>query len=107
MAESQDEQSGESLEVPQCPMHYMGLLGNKPDIDPRFITKSFWDLADLYGPILKLDIVNRKVILLSNHKFTAEAADDERFDKHVTGPLGALRALIGDGLFAGRNDEEV
>lgn len=62
--------------------------------------------GDLYDPIIRLDLVTRKLVLLSDYELINEAADDERFEKYMSGPLGSLRDSIGDGLFTGRNDEE-
>ena len=73
------------------------IAGNLGDIDPAFTIKSFWRLADIYGPIYSLNLVNRQTIVLSNYELINEVCDDERFEKQVTGPLIVFRDLIKDG----------
>lgn len=90
-----------SLEpIPQPPTHLYGVLANLPEIDPSFPLSSFWRLHALYGPIFQLDLVSRKVIVLSSYELAHEVMDDERFEKVITAGLKELRPLIKDGLFS-------
>ncbi|KAB8576180.1 hypothetical protein FH972_025708 [Carpinus fangiana] len=96
--ESQDQK--EELPIPQPPTHLYGYLGNLPDLDPAFALRSIWRLADLYGPIFKLDLVKRQSVVLSNYELIKEVLSDDRFEKNVTGALQELRPLIKDALFS-------
>lgn len=91
--------------IPQPPIHWF--TKNLPEINPSFPTSSIWRLADIYGPIYKLDFVTRQSIVLSSHELINEACDEDRFDKHVKGSLEETRALLGDGLFTAYPDEPV
>lgn len=94
------------VRIPQPPTHMLGLLGNIPDIDPAFPNKSFWSLADIYGPIVLLDLLNRQDVVISNQELINEVCNDDRFEKHVGGPLEELRSLLYDGLFTSYPGEE-
>ena len=83
--------------LPQPPEHLWGLLGNLPDMDPSFPTRSLWKLADLYGPIFKLNL-REKFVVVSNQKYVDEVCDENRFEKAVQPILKEIRALLGDGL---------
>lgn len=85
--------------IPQPPVHLYGALGNLPDIDPSFPTRSYWQLHALYGPIVQLNLLNRKMILVSNYEIAKEVMNDENYEKQITGGLEELRPLIKDGLF--------
>lgn len=85
--------------IPQPPTHLYGFLGNIPDVDPSFAQRSIWRLADLYGPIFKLDFLKRKTVILSSYELVKEVLDDEKFEKVITGPQLELRPLTKDGLF--------
>lgn len=96
-----------SLSIPQVPKQYLGLLGNLPDIDPSFAAKSFWRLQELYGDIYELDLLNRKVVIISNYDLISDVLDDNRYEKVVTGPLKELRPFVKDALFTAFPDEPV
>ena len=81
--------------------------GNVKDIDPSFLIRSFWNLADIYGPIFKLTLPGRSVVVVSNYEFINEVCNEERFEKFVAGPLNEVRALTGDGLFTAHQHEPV
>lgn len=91
--------------IPQPPMHW--IVGNAGEMDPKFPSSSIWRLADLYGPIFKLNIVGRELLVLSNHELINEVMDDDRFEKYVGGALVQVRALAGNGLFTAYGDEPV
>ncbi|KAI8629786.1 cytochrome P450 [Xylariaceae sp. FL1651] len=90
--------------IPQPPVHWF--TGNLPEMDPAFPLASVWRLAAVYGDIYKLDLVTRKLIILSSYDLINEVMDESRFEKSPTGPLKELRALLGDGLFSAYNYEE-
>ena len=95
------------LPIPQVPTHFFGLAGNLPDVDPSFLAKSIWRLADLYGPIFQLDLLNRKMIVISSYELLRDVMDDDRFEKIVAGGLVQVRAIVKDGLFTAYGDEMV
>ena len=97
--------SEESIPIPQPPTTWF--LGNIPDIDPSNAATSFWRLADIYGPIFKLSLPGRDVIVCSNYETVNDLFDWKRFEKQVDGPLKELRALSGDGLFTAYMGEKV
>ena len=93
--------------IPQPPQHMFGLLGNLPDIEAGFQSRSFWHLMDLYGPIYKLNLgTGKDTILVGSQPLANEVFDQERFVKIPTRNLYELRALLGDGLFTAFPEEE-
>lgn len=93
------------LPIPQPPVHWF--TGNLPELDPSFPSASIWRLADLYGPIYKLDFVTRQAVVISSHELINQACDEDHFDKSVNGGLKEARALAGDGLFTAFPEEPV
>lgn len=91
-------------DIPQPPEHLFGLLGNIPDIDPAFPIRSFWNLAELYGPIFKVNIVGPRVFV-GTQELVNEIFDEDRFTKVPSRALVEIRALTGDGLFTAYIDE--
>jgi cytochrome P450 / NADPH-cytochrome P450 reductase len=80
------------------------IVGNAPDIDGAAPLHSFMALARQYGPIYRLDLPGKTMLILSAHALVAEACDETRFEKKV-GIGGKDREMTGDGLFTARNDE--
>jgi cytochrome P450/NADPH-cytochrome P450 reductase len=91
--------------IPQPPIHWF--TRNIPEMDPNFPMSSIWRLADIYGPIYKLDFITHQSLILSSHELISEACDEDRFDKAIVGPLKETRALLGDGLFSAFPEEAV
>lgn len=85
--------------IPQPPTYLYGMLANLPEIDPSFPLSSFWRLHALYGPIFQLDLISRKVIVVSSYELAHEVMDDEKYEKAITAGLKELRALNKDALF--------
>lgn len=83
------------------------LLGNLPDIDPKHFMLSLMGLARTHGPIFRLELAGRSLVVLSSQELANEVCDEQRFDKSVEAPapLEELRGLIGDGLFTARTQE--
>lgn len=102
-----NEEAGSTLEIPKAAQKYAGLLGNLPDIDGSFPIKSYWELTDLYGPIVELNILGQRVVLVNNYELINDVSDDDRFEKVVQGPLMHVRDQLGDGLFTAHNNEPV
>jgi cytochrome P450/NADPH-cytochrome P450 reductase len=97
---------GEEAVIPQPPVHLFGLLGNLPDLEPSFPAQAFWHLQELYGPIVKLQLQNTNLIILSSQEFINEASDQDRFEKNIGGVLQEVRGFLKDGLFTAYPDEE-
>ncbi|KAK4230656.1 cytochrome P450 [Podospora fimiseda] len=90
--------------IPQPPEKW--LIGNLGEIDPLFAVGSLWKLADVYGPIYTLNLVKRKVIVLSNWELINEVCDEKRFEKIVKGVQESVRVFVKNGLFTSYGDEE-
>ncbi|KAF2651941.1 cytochrome P450 [Lophiostoma macrostomum CBS 122681] len=86
-----------SLPIPQPPTRF--LFGNLGDIDPENMPASMWKLADIYGPIFKLDVANRTMLVCSDYELVNDLCDSDRFEKKVDGVLKEVRFLTKDGLF--------
>lgn len=74
-------------------------IGNAWDVDPSEQVASLSHLADIYGPIYKLRIGGRDIVIISNHELYDELCDEKRFTKAVTVPLTEVRHALHDGLF--------
>lgn len=107
MSQEQNGEEQQIEEIPKVPMKYMGLLGNLPDLDPKFLIKSFWDLAAVYGEIFQLDLHGSRVIVISSYRLIHETTSEQNYEKIVDGGKAQVRDVIGDGLFTAHNHEEV
>ncbi|KAL1844507.1 hypothetical protein VTK73DRAFT_2395 [Phialemonium thermophilum] len=81
------------------------VLGNINDIDADFPLGSMLNLADKYGPIYRLSLAGRTVVVLSTQALVNEACDEKRFRKGISGVLVEIRNAVHDGLFTARIDE--
>jgi cytochrome P450/NADPH-cytochrome P450 reductase len=57
------------------------------------------ELAKIYGPIFRLEIAGRNMIVVSSFELVNEVCDDHRFDKMLGPGLLQARVIVGDGLF--------
>ncbi|TRM66771.1 cytochrome P450 [Schizophyllum amplum] len=80
-------------------------IGNVLDIVTSFSCESFHRLAQQHGEIYQLNLLGRKLILVSSHALVDELSDDKRFKKAVGGALMEARDLLHDGLFTAFNHE--
>ncbi|KAL1741166.1 cytochrome P450 [Schizophyllum fasciatum] len=80
-------------------------LGNIFEIDTSFSCQTFHRLMQQYGEIYQLNLMGRKLILVSSHALVNELSDDRRFKKAVGGALMEARNLLHDGLFTAFNHE--
>ncbi|KAK3986871.1 cytochrome P450 [Cladorrhinum sp. PSN332] len=94
----------EGAPIPQPPERWF--LGNLGELDPVFAVGSLWKLADVYGPIYTLNLVKRKIIVISSWELINEACDEKRFEKVVKGVQETIRIFVKNGLFTSYNDEE-
>jgi cytochrome P450/NADPH-cytochrome P450 reductase len=91
--------------IPQPPIHWF--VKNLPEMNPNFPSSSIWRLADIYGPIFKLDVVTEEIVVVSSHELINEACNEDRFEKSINSALLEVRALLGDGLFTAFPEETV
>ena len=81
------------------------LLGNIPDIDGTQVIQSLMALAKKYGPIFRLELPGREMIVVSSQELVNELCDEARFDKKVHAALREIRDFAGDGLFTAETEE--
>ncbi|MCB9759784.1 MAG: cytochrome P450 [Alphaproteobacteria bacterium] len=90
--------------IPQPPR--LPLIGNATQImGPGSILDIVQGLVDEYGPIVKLEMAGRSVIVVTSVALATEICDDARFDKRIAGAVGQLRDAAGDGLFTAHTEE--
>ncbi|MCJ1431831.1 hypothetical protein MMC27_001186 [Xylographa pallens] len=90
--------------IPQPPG--LPLLGNMRDLDPANLLDSTLRLADIYGPIFRLNIAGNVRIVVSSYELFNELCDEKRFAKRPSGGLLEIRNGGEDGLFTAFGDEE-
>ena len=81
------------------------LFGHLNQIDPHQPIQGFMRLAEQLGPIYQLEIMGRRLVMVSSQELVNELSDDSRFSKRLSLALKNIRALAGDGLFTAYNDE--
>ena len=81
------------------------VVGNIPDIDPHAPVQSMMKLAREYGPILRLELPGREMLVIRSQERVNELCDEQRFDKKVHAPLQQVRDFAGDGLFTAHTQE--
>lgn len=82
------------------------LLGNLPDLNPDSPVMGMMELAKKYGPIFKLELPGREMLVISSQELVNELCDEQRFDKKVHTALRNIRDFAGDGLFTAETQEE-
>lgn len=81
------------------------VVGNIPDLDPHAPVQSLIRLARQYGPIFRLELPGREMIVVSSQELVNELCDEKRFDKKVHAALQQVRDFAGDGLFTAETQE--
>lgn len=89
------------LPIPQPPGR--PLVGNLFDIDTGAPVQSLIKVAQEHGPIVRLELPGRVVILVSGHELVNELCDESRFGKRVTRQLESLRSMTHEQGRSGRN----
>ena len=89
--------------IPQPPEKL--LLGNLLALSPTTPIQDMVRLAREYGPIYRLAMRGRVVLVVSGHELVNELSDEKRFDKTIRGALGLVRRFGGDGLFTSKTQE--
>lgn len=95
----------ETLSIPQPTPN--SFIGNLWDIDPTDAPASFDHLADMYGEIFQLDLVDRHTIVCSSCDTINDPCDACRFQKPINTTLEDVGALTGDGIFTTYPGEKV
>ena|SRR5690242_21447995 len=62
------------------------LLKNLKDLDPKGPIQGLMRLARTYGPIFRLSLPGRDMIVVSSQELVNELCDEHRFDKKVHAP---------------------
>ena len=89
--------------IPQPPETF--LLGNLLSLSATSPVQDMMKLAREFGPIYRLEMRGRVVVIVSDHQYVQELSDESRFDKSVRGALKLVRRFSGDGLFTAKTDE--
>ncbi|KAH6996594.1 cytochrome P450 [Ilyonectria sp. MPI-CAGE-AT-0026] len=80
------------------------LIGNLGE----FTTSPMADLnrlADIYGPIYRVQLGSNSPIFVSSNALVSEICDEKRFHKTLKTVLGVVREGVHDGLFTAYDDE--
>jgi cytochrome P450 / NADPH-cytochrome P450 reductase len=89
--------------IPQPPEKL--LLGNLLALSATTPVQDMVRLAREYGPIYRLAMRGKVVLVVSGHELVEELSDEKRFDKTIRGALGLVRRFGGDGLFTSKTQE--
>src|SRR5258706_3476620 len=81
------------------------VVGNIPDLDSHAPLQSMMRLAREYGPIFRLELPGREMIVVSSQELVNELCDEQRFDKKVHAALRQARDFAGYGLFTAYTQE--
>ena len=86
-----------SVPIPQPPTR--PVVGNLPDIDSSKGILGIVELAERYGPIVRIQFFNRSIVAISSQQLVNEVCDESRFGKVLGVALREVREFAGDGLF--------
>ncbi|KAI4161191.1 MAG: hypothetical protein LQ342_005087 [Letrouitia transgressa] len=92
------------LPIPQPPSHF--LTGNLLDINAAEFAESIYKLVKIYGPIFKLELPSRRLVIVSGYELFKDTCDEARFEKTTLGNVDEVRNVLGDGLFTAKSDEK-
>ncbi|MEJ3655218.1 cytochrome P450 [Actinomycetes bacterium KLBMP 9759] len=81
------------------------LLGNLRDLDREKGIFNLMELSREHGPIYKLRVPGRDLLVVTSQELVDELCDETRFDKQLSAPLRNVRDFAGDGLFTSDTDE--
>ncbi|KAF3481177.1 NADPH cytochrome P450 [Arthroderma uncinatum] len=90
--------------IPQPPG--LPFLGNLFDLNSNDTWGSFKRLSDKYGPIFKIQVLGKQIVVVGNTSLAAEVCDEKRFRK-CTGAASFLvmREAVHDALFTASDHE--
>ncbi|MEM7545737.1 MAG: cytochrome P450 [Pseudomonadota bacterium] len=83
----------------------MPVVGNMLSLNMDAPLQSLMELTRELGPIFKLDMMGKPLVIASGVSLVEELCDETRFDKAVRGSLRRVRQIAGDGLFTGDTQE--
>jgi cytochrome P450/NADPH-cytochrome P450 reductase len=83
--------------IPQPPTR--PLVGNLPDLDAGKGVLGMVEVAQEYGPIVRIQVFNRNIVVVSSQELVNEVCDETRFGKVLGTALREVREFAGDGLF--------
>src|SRR5262245_12245713 len=89
--------------IPRVPGH--PIIGNMLDLQGETPLLNLVELAKIYGPIFRLEVGGRSLMVLSSYELVNEVCDDHRFDKFLGPGLLQARMVAGDGLFTAWSHE--
>ena len=92
-----------SIPIPQPPTR--PVVGNLPDIDSSKGILGIVELAERYGPIVRIQFFNRSIVAISSQQLVNEVCDESRFGKVLGVALRQVRQFAGDGLFTADTQE--
>ncbi|MEO0327450.1 MAG: cytochrome P450 [Pseudomonadota bacterium] len=81
------------------------IIGNILSVDKDNPLQGLMDLTRDLGPIMRLDMMGKPMVIVSGVELVTELCDESRFDKAVRGALRRVRTIGGDGLFTGDTQE--
>ena len=81
------------------------VVGNAFTLNADAPLQSMMEVAREQGPIFKLDILGKQMVVVSGADLVKEICDEKRFDKAVRGALRKVRVIGGDALFTGYTHE--
>ncbi len=93
----------QTVHIPEPPETF--LLGHLLTLSAATPVQDMMKLAREYGPIYRLKIRDRVVVIVSGSEFMDELSDETRFDKSIRGALRLIRRFSGDGLFTSKTQE--
>jgi len=94
------------MPIPQPPEHLYGLLGSIPDIDTRRMTVSLARLVAEYGPIFKLNVLSKCIIVVCSQELVNEMCDEKRFGKKLA-ILKEVGHALHDGMITANTTDRV
>lgn len=89
--------------IPEPPEKF--LLGHLLTLSAETPVQDMWRLARELGPIYRLELRGRVVVIVSGYDLVNELSDEKRFDKSIRGGLRLVRRFGGDGLFTSKTEE--
>ena len=81
------------------------LIGNIAELDPKAPVQSLMRLAREHGPLFRIEMFGRGLVIVGNQALTEELCDEARFKKALHRPLQEARYVGGDGLFTAHDEE--
>src|SRR5262249_23721155 len=90
--------------IPEPPETF--LLGHLLTLSAGTPVQDMVRLARELGPIYRMEMRGRVVVVLSGQELVNEVSDEKRFDKSIRGALRLVRRFGGDGLFTSKTEEE-